>query len=90
MPIITEPTLLATTERGSLVVLDGLVYPLTPCCDASAKGCDGYVGCRGCYEEVSPAFGDCAIVGSHTFLSDLTRLCQVIGANIDTVRDALR
>lgn len=36
-----------------------VVYPLTPCCHASGKGCDGYTGCRACYQEVSPLFGDC-------------------------------
>lgn len=35
----------------------GVIYPLTPCCQASAKGCDGYIGCRKCYTEVDPAFG---------------------------------
>jgi hypothetical protein len=29
-------------------------YYLTPCCDASDKGCDGYVGCRACYAEIDP------------------------------------
>jgi hypothetical protein len=38
---------------------DGLIYPLTPCCHASAKGCDGYVGCRRCYQELEPGFGAC-------------------------------
>jgi len=38
---------------------EATVYPLTPCCGATGKGCDGYTGCRSCYEEVSPLFGDC-------------------------------
>lgn len=37
----------------------GLIYPLTPCCNASAKGCDGYIGCRKCYQELEPGFGAC-------------------------------
>ena len=35
----------------------GVIYPLTPCCHASAKGCDGYTGCRKCYAEVPSEFG---------------------------------
>lgn len=34
-----------------------LRYYLTDCCGASAKGCDGYVGCRSCYAEVDPGLG---------------------------------
>jgi len=33
-------------------------YHPTPCCGASAKGCDGYIGCRKCYEEIDPAYGN--------------------------------
>lgn len=36
---------------------DGIIYPLTPCCQASAKGCDGYVGCRKCYQPLDCGFG---------------------------------
>jgi hypothetical protein len=38
---------------------DGLVYPLTPCCGATAKGMDWYIGCRSCYEEVDSMLGAC-------------------------------
>jgi len=43
---------------GFIAVSDeiGIAYPLTPCCNASAKGMDVVV-CRGCFEEVSPMFG---------------------------------
>jgi hypothetical protein len=37
---------------------DGEAFYVTPCCGASAKGCDGYTGCRACYVEVDPATGD--------------------------------
>lgn len=37
----------------------GLVYPLTPCCGATAKGMDEYVGCRNCYHEVDSILGMC-------------------------------
>lgn len=30
---------------------------LTACCAAGAKGCDGYIGCRNCYEEIDPDLG---------------------------------
>lgn len=43
----------------ALVVTEIMIAPLTPCCQASGKGCDGYIGCRACYNEVSPFFGDC-------------------------------
>lgn len=44
----------------ALVITDwGVIAPLTPCCRASGKGCDGYIGCRACYREVSYGFGDC-------------------------------
>lgn len=33
-------------------------YHPTPCCGASAKGCDGYIGCRACYQPIDPAFGN--------------------------------
>lgn len=36
---------------------DGEAFYVTPCCGASAKGCDGYTGCRNCYAEVDPAIG---------------------------------
>ena len=34
-----------------------IVYPLTPCCNASAKGSEGGIVCRKCYHEVPPGFG---------------------------------
>lgn len=38
---------------GELVAeSDGFAYTLTPCCGASYKGCDGYIGCRSCYGEL--------------------------------------
>jgi hypothetical protein len=45
---------------GSNVV--GLLYRLTPCCEASGKGsADSQTGvvCRNCYKSVSHEFGDC-------------------------------
>lgn len=36
-----------------------IYYPLTECCAASAKGCDGYIGCRSCYDEIDDIFASC-------------------------------
>ncbi len=41
-------------QRNQPFVMD---YALTACCQASAKGCDGYIGCRACYAEVDPKLG---------------------------------
>lgn len=37
---------------------EGWAFYATPCCGATAKGCDGYIGCRACYAEVDPSLGD--------------------------------
>ena len=37
----------------------GLIYPLTPCCDASATGTEWGTACRSCYEEIDSSFGIC-------------------------------
>ena len=53
---------IGTTDWGKLVVNNyngrGYAFFLTPCCDASAKGMDGGVGCRSCYEYVDQMYGD--------------------------------
>lgn len=36
---------------------EGDAFYVTPCCGASAKGCDGYTGCRSCYTEVDSGLG---------------------------------
>jgi hypothetical protein len=36
---------------------DGNAGFVTDCCGASAKGCDGYTGCRACYAEIDPGLG---------------------------------
>ncbi len=41
---------------------DGMVYYLTPCCKASAKGCDEHVACRACYRVIPDALGDAWMV----------------------------
>ena len=53
------------TEYGDLIIKCD--YPwdtkgrnylgLTSCCGATAKGCDGYIGCRDCYREIDSFLG---------------------------------
>lgn len=56
---------------GLLVVGDsdvpGLLYSLTDCCFASAKGSMGAIVCRGCYEEIDPLLGGPAEIVCSTF-----------------------
>jgi hypothetical protein len=55
----------------------GTVVPLTTCCAATGKGCDGYVGCRNCYTEVHPLFGDVWNVdGSDPLLTSLPKFAR--------------
>jgi hypothetical protein len=56
--------LVGVTEYGDLIVRtdepifkEGEYLGLTSCCGATAKGCDGYVGCRMCYGECDTALG---------------------------------
>ena len=35
----------------------GVIYPVTDCCKATAKGTDGGICCRSCYNEVDSLFG---------------------------------
>ena len=35
----------------------GMVYPLTPCCEASATGTQHGIACRSCYGEIDCSFG---------------------------------
>lgn len=37
--------------------IDGMDITLTPCCGASFKGCDGYIGCRACYADLDGLSG---------------------------------
>lgn len=46
-----------TRSGVTIAVSDGIAYPLTPCCGASAKGLEHYVGCRACYQEIDPSLG---------------------------------
>lgn len=50
-----SPEVLSNTIFGDIVwdSETGLVYRLTPCCAASAKGTTKGVVCRGCYKKIS-------------------------------------
>jgi hypothetical protein len=32
------------------------IYPLTPCCQASATGSETGIACRSCYQDIEPDF----------------------------------
>jgi len=46
----------------------------TSCCGASAKGCDGYLGCRVCYQEIWDILSDKEafrkLIGNKTLLAE--------------------
>lgn len=48
---------LGVNEIGTVAEAEGFRFYLTPCCGASAKGMESYIGCRNCYAEVDPALG---------------------------------
>lgn len=55
--------MLGIDEFGNLIIREteapfaGSLLGLTACCGATAKGCDGYTGCRSCYKEVPSYLG---------------------------------
>lgn len=52
-----EVIVLGRDHIGTIAEGDGMRYYLTECCGASAKGCDGYVGCRACHQPIDDALG---------------------------------
>lgn len=59
-------SIVGITEWGDLIctplpeesyIPEGMYVGLTGCCGATAKGCDGYIGCRECYQECDPMLG---------------------------------
>lgn len=67
--------ILLRTVNGDLAVSDGIVYTLTPCCGASYKGMDAYVGCRACYanREDVPGAGDGCMASDSEYVASLAR-----------------
>lgn len=64
VPKDVAPDMVGITEYGDLIVKSNdPIIPrdrylgLTSCCGMDAKGCDGYIGCRGCYREIDPMLG---------------------------------
>lgn len=57
MTAVSDVVVLGRDQIGAVAEADGVRYYLTECCGASAKGCDGYIGCRACYHEVDPRLG---------------------------------
>ena len=57
------PDFVGADEYGNLIIREteapfaGKLVGLTACCGATAKGCDGYIGCRNCYQEVDSYLG---------------------------------
>ena len=49
------------TDYVHMMKVDGprgtYYYPLTPCCDASAKGTEWGPSCRGCYRDLPEVYG---------------------------------
>lgn len=65
MATTATPKLLASTMVGDVVVMDGIVYLLTRCCGASAKGSANSptgVCCRACYAPLPESAGWAAMV----------------------------
>ena len=80
-----DPDKIVGIEEGGecdLIVYrtDGMDITLTPCCGASFKGCDGYIGCRACYRDLDglsgglPSFGGKFVV----WRSDLPEAERVV------------
>ena len=62
MATTTEPQYLGTFtiwgEEGIAVYTSyDIIYPVTTCCEATAKGTEWGICCRACYEEVDGLFG---------------------------------
>ena len=62
-PIWAIKDLIGIDEFGNLIIREteepfaGQLTGLTSCCNVTAKGCDGYTGCRNCYREVESYLG---------------------------------
>lgn len=51
----TNPDLIVGWDNSldlAVAADEHMEWTLTPCCGASFKGCDGYIGCRSCYEDM--------------------------------------
>jgi len=48
-----------TNDGTTLAISMGLVYPLTACCGASAKGGEHGIICRKCYSPIEAEYAGC-------------------------------
>jgi hypothetical protein len=64
-----------------LVIAEWGLYPLTPCCQASAKGSGSAVVCRGCYQEIDTLFGMSWLPGEDEGWSCYHILLQGVGVD---------
>ncbi len=63
LPAVVASCVTGLDSSGNVVAdVDGLAYPLTPCCSASGKGGTFGVVCRACYMPVDGYFGGPAAV----------------------------
>lgn len=72
--IIADAYTCPTTKVGLAASDDGIIYLLTPCCGASAKGSGEGVVCRSCYRPIPSVFGAAVAAGedaSHMFATAL-------------------
>ena len=62
---------LLNAPTGQIVASHGMIYPLTPCCKASATGTEYGTACRSCYQEIDPMYGFCAVINDANAHRDL-------------------
>jgi hypothetical protein len=81
--MVTVTTNGVTVLDGKLAVSDGIVYLLTPCCQASGKGMQSGVGCRACYRPVDSVYGWGALVSDQSARADcVASLMQAYGSEL--------
>lgn len=85
---MSDVTVLGRDAIGVVAESEGMRYYLTECCGASAKGMEGYIGCRSCYAEIDPQLGDVPdqrmvqVDGRWTFVPKPMHLLAVYGDGI--------
>lgn len=69
------------TECGVLLTcMDGVVIPLTPCCQHAAWiASDGYVACNGCFRQIGDEYTLAAMVSTKYLRRDLRALVESFG-----------
>lgn len=84
------PTILPTDVQvpgvAALAVADGMLYPLTECCGASATGSGSGVACRACYRPVADALGWCTMLDAPDAEASLAWFLGLGGRDADLAR----